>query len=97
MTCHGFRKPSLYGGTQVDLLGIKASVAPRSEQERPCRDATVLAFADLPFSFAFDTVLLPVTLPLAIIDPECRHPWSEKPPANTDMPPATDATLPPSS
>lgn len=65
----------VYGGTRVDLSLISGDVAPDADAadlkkiEPPVRTyAACCGLVDLPFSFVADTLMLPVTLPLAARD-----------------------------
>jgi len=55
--------PWLYSGTRKNIEPFDESI------EVPYRDiAKFFAFLDFPFSFALDTALLPLTLPLQLIE-----------------------------
>lgn len=63
----------VYGGTRVDMDLISGDVAPDAEPADLKKiEPTVRTYAaccglvDLPFSFVADTVMLPVTVPLAL-------------------------------
>lgn len=56
------RAPKIYSGTRLDLHAISGS---RERLERFGATPPEHPWADLPFSFLLDTLILPVTFPIA--------------------------------
>ena len=58
----------IYGGIQKDVNLIKNPYLPKSEEY--FFPLVLLGILDVPFSFALDTVLLPVTITIALTSDE---------------------------
>jgi uncharacterized protein YceK len=90
---------AVYGGVRLDVELARSAVADACDQNdnpRP-RDRWSLAFwtcgqtaADLPLSFAADTVLLPVTVPTAL-----ARQWGKREPAPEPTDPSAKPCSPP--
>jgi len=60
----------IYGGIQKDVNLIKNPYLPKSEPPEYFFPLVLLGALDIPFSFAVDTLLLPVTITIAATSDE---------------------------
>ncbi|MBV9122367.1 MAG: YceK/YidQ family lipoprotein [Planctomycetes bacterium] len=63
----------VYGGTRLDATMISESLSPNSQVVQSKKiepsvrlEETCCGLVDMPFSFVADTVLLPITVPIAV-------------------------------